>query len=65
MEEILSRLLDYQKYENNPKLSKIIDAVESRYPEELKPLSEDFLGQLNAAGNIDVMAMKQARFDEQ
>lgn len=61
MESKLSRLFDFQKYDSNPKLDKVISSVENRYPEDLKLLSEDFLGQLNAAGSVDVMAMREAK----
>ncbi len=65
MEGKLSRLFDFQKYESNSRLDKIIKGVEDRYPEDLQPLSEDILGHLNAAGNVDVMAMRQAQHDRE
>ena len=43
MEKKLSRLFDYQKYENNPRLDKLIKGVEERYPQEIQALSDDEL----------------------
>lgn len=65
MENMLSRLFDYQKYEKNSRLDKIIGSVEKRYPEDLQPLSEDILGKLNAAGSVDTMAIRQANKDRE
>ena len=58
MEKKLSRLFDYQKYENNPRLDKLIKGVEERYPLEIQALSDDELGNLNAAGNVDMMRLE-------
>lgn len=65
MENMLSRLFDYQKYEKNSRLEKIINSVENRYPDDLQPLSEDILGKLNAAGSVDVLSMRQANKDRE
>ena len=46
MEKILSKLFDYQKYESNPRLDKLIKGVEERYPQEIQVLSDDELGNL-------------------
>ena len=52
MENKLARLFDYQKYEPNDKLSSIIKDVESRYPDDIKAMSDDELSMLSAAGII-------------
>ena len=49
MEEKLSRLFDYQKFESNDKLSKVIQKVESKYPDAALQLSDDELSQVAAA----------------
>ena len=66
MEKKLAKLFDYQKYESNPRLDKLIKGVEERYPMEIQALSDDELGNLNAAGNVDVTHLKEAmRFARQ
>ncbi|WP_034444984.1 hypothetical protein [Butyrivibrio sp. AE2032] len=59
MEKILSKLFDYQKYESNPRLDKLIKGVEERYPQEIQALSDDELGKLNAAGNTNMLFVKK------
>ena len=49
MEEKLSRLFDYQKFESNDKLSQVIQKVESKYPDAALQLSDDELSQVAAA----------------
>ena len=66
MEKKLAKLFDYQKYESNPRLDKLIKGVEERYPMEIQALSDDELGNLNAAGNVDATRLKEAmRFARQ
>ncbi len=48
MENILSQLFDYQKYENNADLQAVIDAVHARY--SARPLSDDEAELVTAAG---------------
>ncbi len=60
MEKKLAKLFDYQKYESNPRLDKLIKGVEERYPMEIQALSDDELGNLNAAGNVDATRLKEA-----
>ena len=48
-EKKLNRLFDYQKFEQNTKLAKMIDEAENRYSNEL---SDDFLEYVNAAGDF-------------
>lgn len=48
-EEMLFRLFDYQRFENDPQLRSLIDEVESAYGAEL---SDDELTQVSAAGEL-------------
>lgn len=48
MENKLKALFDFQRFENNSKLAKIISETESRYAAEL---SDDDLFMVAAAGN--------------
>ena len=58
MEKTLARLFDYQKYESNSRLDKIIKGVEERYPRELQAMTDDELMNVNAAGNTDAVYLK-------
>ena len=49
MEKKLKRLFDYQRFEQNEKLEKLILKTESRYSKEL---TDDDLSLVNAAGEI-------------
>ena len=51
MERRLSRLFDYQRFEQNDKLEKLIHETEGRY---LNALSEDELSLVSAAGDFTV-----------
>ena len=59
MEGKLSRLFDYQKFEPNSKLDKLIKDVESRYSLDDMMLSDDDLGMINAAGTPDVQRIRE------
>ncbi len=48
MEKKLRQMMDYQRFENNPALSKIISDAESRFA--AMELSDDDLDFVNAAG---------------
>ncbi len=48
MENLLSRLFDYQRYEENVELAAVINAVHSRYA--LRELEMDDMGIVSAAG---------------
>lgn len=48
-EEMLFRLFDYQRFEDDPQLQSLIDGVESTYGAEL---SDDELIQVSAAGEL-------------
>ena len=60
MENKLARLFDYQKFSPNDKLASIIADVESRYQTDIEVLSDDELGMLNAAGNVDAVMKRTA-----
>lgn len=49
MEKKLKKLFDYQRFEQNAKLEKLIRETESRYAKEL---SEEDLSLVSAAGEI-------------
>lgn len=55
MEKKLFNLFDFQRFENNSKLAAIIDDVESRYSDGIYSLSDDDLGFVNAAGDVNVI----------
>ena len=59
MESKLSRLFDYQKFEPNSKLDKLIKDVESRYSLDDMMMSDDELGMVNAAGAPDVQRIRE------
>lgn len=51
MERKLKTLFDYQKFEKNPRLEKLISETENRYAKEL---SDDELTFVNAAGDFNM-----------
>ncbi len=51
MEKKLKRLFDYQRFEKNERLEKLIHETESRYAKEL---SDDDLSLVNAAGETEI-----------
>ncbi len=51
MEELLKRLFDYQKFERNPALQRVIDETAARY--ESRALSDEDVSGLFAAGAPD------------
>lgn len=61
MENKLARLFDYQKYEHNSRLDRIISDVESRYSDGMELMSDDELGMLNAAGNISILNIRDEK----
>ena len=48
MEKKLSRLFDFQKFENNPRLSALIQETETRY---MRELTDEELYMVTAAGD--------------
>ena len=52
MEKLLTRLFDYQKFENDPKLASVISDVEEKYSlrGKRRVLSEEDLELVSAAG---------------
>ena len=61
MENILFRLFDYQKFEKNNDLQKMIDTVHARY--ETREMSLEDMEWVNAAGPVD-QAPDQAKLPE-
>ncbi len=59
MESKLSRLFDYQKFEPNSKLDKLIKDVESRYSLDDMMMSDDELDMVNAAGTPDAVRLRE------
>ena len=55
MEKKLKKLFDYQRFEKNEKLEKLIRETENRYSAEL---SDDDLSLVNAAGEPSVPTKK-------
>ncbi len=53
MEKKLNAMFDYQKFEKNTSLAKLIAETENRYAAEL---SDDDLGFVNAAGELEIAA---------
>lgn len=49
MENRLNKLFEFQKFENNPRLAKLIRETESRYG---SALSDDDLDMVSAAGEL-------------
>lgn len=50
MEKKLSRLFDYQKFEQNPRLQQVIDATNRRY--SVQELSAEDMDMVAAAGDV-------------
>lgn len=50
MERKLKAIFDYQKFEKNPFLEKLVSETENRYAKEL---SDDDIGFVNAAGDYN------------
>ena len=61
MEEKLSRLFDYQKFESNDKLSQVIQKVESKYPNATLQLSDDELSLVAAAAKLPMRKEQKKR----
>lgn len=55
MEKRIKDLFEYQKFENNSRLAKLISETENRYASEL---SDDDLFFVNAAGEFDISGKK-------
>ena len=52
MENVLKRLFDYQKFEGNKNLQRVIDGVENRYA--TRELNLDEMEWVAAAGDIQI-----------
>ena len=58
MEKTLRRLFDYQRFEDNEDLRKIVDSVHARYAS--RELSMDEMSMVNAAGEPE-MSLKHEK----
>ena len=63
MEKELSRLFDFQKYEENAALQQVIDAVHARYAR--RELDLDDMEWVNAAGSPEVQLRRNAKEGKQ
>lgn len=63
MERKLSRLFDFQKFEQNESLQQVIDAVHARY--QTRELSLDEMEWLSAAGNPERVPERKLREEKQ
>ncbi len=54
MENTLKTLFDFQRFESNDRLSKLIEATESKYMSNMTALSDDDLSMISAAGKTTV-----------
>lgn len=56
MENKLKKMFEYQKFENNPRLAKLIGETEARYG---SAIDDDDLFMVNAAGDADIFNGKK------
>lgn len=61
MEKKLWQLFDFQKFSENLRLAKMIEETEKCYG---KTLSDDDLGQVNAAGEFDPQKSREGNSDD-
>lgn len=60
MENRLTKLFDFQKFEGNSDLQSVIDSVHSRYSgSSVRELSMDEMSWVNAAGQPDMNLVKK------
>ena len=57
MEKKLSLLFDYQKFEQNPELQRVIDSVHSRFRKQ--KLSDDEADMVFAAGQPEIASLRK------
>ena len=57
MEKKLSLLFDYQKFEQNPELQKVIDSVHARFSKRM--LSDDEADMVFAAGQSEIASQRK------
>ena len=62
MEKKLKKLFDYQKFEKNPRLQKLIGESEARL--EAAELSDDSLEKVSAAGEPSVILKKHGKLGD-
>ena len=60
MEHTLKRLFDYQRFQGNDRLEKLILNTEGRYPGTSQGLSDEELGSVSAAGEMPSMPPKSS-----
>lgn len=53
MDNILKKLFDFQRFQENKRMKTLISETESRYGEVPKGLSYEKLDFINAAGEVD------------
>ena len=58
MENMMKRLFDYQRFENNPRIAKMIGEAENRFAQAL---SDDELAFVNAAGETDTLNAEEMK----
>ena len=52
MENKLKRLFDFQRFEKNPRLEKLVEETESRCARNGRELSDEDLDRVSAAGDL-------------
>lgn len=62
MEEKLKKLFDYQKFEKNPRLEKLIEESEARY--KAAELSDESLEMVSAAGEASAILKKHGKLGD-
>ena len=62
MEKKLKKLLDYQKFEQNPRLQKLIGESEARL--EAAELSDESLEMVSAAGEASAILKKHGKLGD-
>lgn len=60
MEQALKRLFDYQRFQGNDRLAKLILDTDDRYQGAPQRLSDEELGSVSAAGEIPSMPPKSS-----
>lgn len=59
MEKKISRLFDFQRYEQNMELKQVTNEVEKRHPDSVQRMTDEELGMLSAAGNTNAQNIKK------
>lgn len=61
MSNTLKQLFDYQKFEGNPELQRVIDSVHNKYT--ARELTFEEMEMVNAAGSPELLNKKKDRRD--